>query len=203
MKHVLITQYQSLMDNITALRAEAKAAASQILQETTAEYFAKYSDTVEQIFFRIYTPWFNDGEACEITIDEPRVVLVADPYEEKYDEGSYLGDNIEYYEYKLCDWGLFNADPEAYKDAIELASPGCFTRWSPRENYKPHYESVEELLIKIKQVKAYPEGFVEDTNTIMQFIASLEETMLEELFGNHVLVRIAASGVETEEYSHE
>ena len=203
MNNELISIYEALIYQIDALRAQAKTIAHEVLHETTRLYFTKYPDTVEQIFFRIYTPWFNDGESCELTVSEPTVVLLEDPNEEKYNEGTYLGDSIDYYEQKLREWALFLADPEAYKDKIELASPGCFHRWSPRENYKPHYESVEELQEKIQQVKSYPEGFVEDTESILQFISSLDEKMLEELFGNHVVVRITASGVETEEYSHE
>lgn len=203
MEHPLITSYNILQDKINTLRVQAKNAASQAITELTKDYFAKYPDTVEQIFFRIYTPWFNDGEGCELTVDEPQVVLFTDDSEDKYEEGNRLDNSVEYYEQKIKEWELFNADPEAYKDALVAASPNRFHRWDPRETYTPHYESVEELHEKIKQINAYPIGFVEDTRAIINFITSVEDTILEELFDNHVTVRITASGIEKEEYSHD
>jgi hypothetical protein len=203
MKNELITIYQELNNKIQAMRAEATDCAKRALQEATAEYFAKYPHTVEQIFFNLYTPWFNDGESCELTMSDACVVLLTDPDDEKYEQGSNLGENVEYYEHLLHKWELFNADPEAYKDTLELANPNTFHRWYPRESYKPHYESVEEIHEKIQQISSYPPDFVSDTNFLLQFINSLEAEMLEELFGNHVTVRFSASGVTIEEYSHD
>lgn len=199
----LIPIYNNLMSQISALRAEAKEAASHALHETTKQYFEKYGDTVEQIFWNQYTPWFNDGDTCEFSVGDIHIVLLSDESEDKYSEGSYFTDDTVYLKTQIADWERFNADPEAYKDALEAANPNYFSKWHPRERFYPHYETLADLQAKLEQTTAWPEGFAEETQAIISFISSLDEDILEELFDNHVTVRITASGIETEEYSHE
>jgi hypothetical protein len=200
----LLTTYNELMTKITALRAEAKTTASTILHEGTKSYFEKYGHIVEQIFWTQYTPWFNDGETCEFSVGEPHLVLVADENEDKYEYGSAFHTDIEGYEASLAVWAEFNADPEAYKTKLEVSNPNYFNaRWNPREAYRPYYPTEEELHSYIAQAKSYPEGLVADTQALFEFISSIEPEIMEELFTNHVTVRITATGIETEEYSHE
>ena len=199
----LISVYNNLMAQISALRAEAKEAASNILHETTKQYFEKYGELVEQIFWTQYTPWFNDGDTCEFSTSDVRVVLRADESEDKYSEGSFFPDDLTYLKSQIADWERFNADPEAYKDALEAANPNYFSKWSPREQYKPYYETLEDLQNKLEAASGWPDGFVEETYAIVSFISTLDDDILQELFDNHVTVRITASGIETEEYSHE
>lgn len=200
MNDELIATYNDLMAKIDALRAEAKDKASAILQDGTREYFAKYGNLVEQIFWNQYTPWFNDGETCEFSAGDPMLVLVADDSEDKYSEGSYFAIDVEYIKENIAKWEKFNADPEAYKDTL---GGNYFSSWYPREKYTPHYESLETLKEQLEQANSYPTGFVSATSVLMSFIASLDDKILEDLFDNHVTVRITASGIETEEYSHE
>jgi len=199
----LLTTYNELMNKITALRAEAKTRASAILHEGTKSYFEKYGHFVEQIFWTQYTPWFNDGESCEFSVGEPNLVLVADENEDKYEEGSAFHNDIERYKTNLARWAEFNADPEAFKNKLEVSNPNYFNRWNPRESYVPHYETAEELESHVTKAKSYPEGFVSDTQALFDFIASIDDEIMEELFTNHVTVRITANGIETEEYSHD
>ena len=201
-KELLFT-YNLLMDKITALRAKAKTTASAILQEGTKSYFEKYGHIVEQIFWTQYTPWFNDGEACEFIVGEPNLVLVDDENEDKHTEGSAFHTDIEGYEASLALWAEFNADPEAYKNKIAATYPNYFNRYNTRETYRPYYHTEEELRSYIAQAKSYPEGLVADTKAIFDFISSIEPAIMEELFTNHVTVRITTTGIETEEYSHD
>ena len=92
----LISIYNNLMSQISALRAEAKEAASNALHETTKHYFEKYGDTVEQIFWNQYTPWFSDGDTCEFSVGDIHIVLLSDESEDKYSEGSYFTDDTVY-----------------------------------------------------------------------------------------------------------
>jgi len=204
MKTDLLTTYNDLMDKINALRAEAKEIASNVLHESTKSYFEKYGTIVEQIFWHQYTPWFNDGESCEFYSHEPNIVLYADVTEEKYDEGSMYCSDLAEYEASLAKWAEFKADPEAYKDKINAEYNGkYFTAWHTRDNYKPHYISEQDLLERIEQYKSYPEGFVEDTDALLDMICRVNDEIKEQLFGDHVTVRITTNGIETEEYSHE
>ena len=200
----LMATYNDLMAKIQALRVEATAKAKIILEDGTREYFAKYGHIVEQIFWNQYTPWFNDGETCEFSASDPMLVLVADDSEDKYSEGSYFHLNTDYLEKNIAEWEQFNADPEAYKDRVQAQSGGTrFNKWYPRETYVPCYESLEALQDQLAQANAYPVGFVEATTSLLSFISSIDDDILQELFGDHVTVRITASGIETEEYSHE
>lgn len=199
----LLTTYNMLIDKITALRAEAKYTASAILHEGTKSYFEKYGHVVEQIFWTQYTPWFNDGESCEFSVGEPNLVLTTDEDEDKYEQGSAFHIDIEEYEAGLAIWAEFDADPEAFKDKKEAEYPGYFDRWNLRETYRPYYHTEEELRSYIVQAKSYPEGLIADTQVLFDFISSIEPAIMEELFTNHVTVRITATGIETEEYSHD
>jgi hypothetical protein len=201
-KELLFT-YNLLMDKITALRAEAKTTASAILHEGTKSYFEKYGHVVEQIFWTQYTPWFNDGETCEFSVGEPNLVLTTDENEDKYEQGSAFHTDIDGYEASLAVWAEFNTDPEAYKDNVAATRHNFFDRWNPRETYRPYYHTEEELHSYIAQVKSYPDGLVTDTQALFDFISSVDPAIMEELFTNHVTVRITANGIETEEYSHE
>ena len=205
MRMDLLSTYNDLMSKINSLRAEAKEAASTILHEGTKSYFEKHGSVVEQIFWHQYTPWFNDGETCEFSTGEPLVVLYSDTTEEKYDEGSVFCSDIDTYKVSLALWAEFNADPEAYKDKINANAGGRYFdgRWTTRENYKPYFESEQSLLDKVAQYNSYPEGLVEDTNALLDIIYRIDDSIKEELFGNHVTVRITANGIETEEYLHE
>lgn len=197
----LLATYNDLIAKIAALRTEAKERAQAILEQGTASYFQKYGHIVEQLFWNQYTPWFNDGDSCEFSTSDVQLVLVDDETEEKYEEGSYFPNWVSTIKEKIAQWKEFNKDPEAYKDALE--AEGFFTKWYPRDTYVPHYESLETLEKQLEQLNSYPEGFVDDTVALMTFITSIADDVLEDLFGNHVTVRITANGTQTEEYSHD
>lgn len=201
----LLNTYNDLMSKINALRAEAKEAARAILHEGTKSYFEKHGSVVEQIVWRQYTPWFNDGETCEFYAHEPFIVLHSDSNEEKYDEGSLFCNDIDTYKASLALWADFNADPEAYKDKINANAGGRYFdgRWTTRENYKPYFESEKTLLDKVAEYNSYPDGLVMDTDDLLDIIDRIDDSVKEELFGNHVTVRISASGIETEDYLHD
>jgi hypothetical protein len=192
------------MAKIDVLRAEAKEAASAILHETTKAYFEKHGSIVEQIFWHQYTPWFNDGDTCEFSVCDPNVVLYADTNEEKYEEGSMYCSDLAEYEANLAKWAEFKADPEAYKDKINAEYSGkYFNVWNTRDNYKPHYISEQDLLERIEQYKSYPKDFIKDTDALLNMIYKIDDSIKEELFGNHITVRMTANGIETEEYNHD
>lgn len=201
----LLFSYNLLTDKIAALQAEAQEQAKQILHQGTKAYFEKYGDTVEQLFWNQYIPWFNDGDTCEFSVGDVYVVLRNDESEDKYSEGSEYDSNIDTYKDALAKWAEFNADPEAYKDRVNAERGGIYfdTRWNTREKYTPFYLSEYELRERIARTEGYPEGFVEATSELMRFISSVDENIMEALFNNHVTVRVTATGIETEDYSHE
>lgn len=201
----LLFNYNILTDKIAALRAEAQEQARQILHQGTKSYFEKYGDIVEQLFWNQYTPWFNDGDTCEFSVGDVYVVLRNDEDEDKYSEGSEYDIHIDAYKDALAKWAEFNADPEAYKDRVNAEYGGNYfnTLWNTREKYTPFYLPEYELRERIARYEHYPEGFVEATSELIRFISSVDENIMEALFGNHVTVRVTANGIETEEYSHE
>lgn len=203
MNNELLNTYNELLAKIAALRAEAKTAASAILENGTSSYFQKYGSIVEQIFWTQYTPWFNDGDTCEFSVSEPMIVMVEDEDEDKYTEGSQLDTNIEEYKAAILKWEKFEADKEAYLDAL-VANGKVFTApWDTRAMFTPHSYSKEQLQQQVGLAESFPEGFLQDTKSLISFISSIEPEIMEHLFENHVTVRITANGIETEEYRHE
>ena len=205
MSEELFTVYNNLTKEIRQLREKAMELAKQYLHEATKSYFEKYEDTVEQIFWHQYTPWFNDGDNCEFSVGDVRVVLRDDDDEDKYSDGSQFDLDIGTYKDALDLWKQFNADPEAYKDKVNAEHGGNYfdNRWLLREHYKPYHLSEQELQNRIVWFTKYPEGFIDDTTKLISFISSIDEDQMKELFDDHTTVTLSIKGVTTEPYDHE
>lgn len=91
---------RALETELEKIQAELKETNGEIVRESLAEFFAKYPQ-VEAVRWTQYTPYFNDGDACEFSSghcsypyvrmhsegDENHFIEVYMPYDfEKYSE---------------------------------------------------------------------------------------------------------------------
>jgi len=66
----LQNKFDELLQKQRALKAEFQQTAQQLFKETTKVFFAE-NPSVKAIVWNQYTPYFNDGDTCEFSVNEP------------------------------------------------------------------------------------------------------------------------------------
>lgn len=219
MQSELLLEYNELTATINALREQAKEKAKLILKQGMASYFEKHGSLVRCITWRQYTPYFNDGESCEFSVHEPVAIMwpVVETEDEE-DDGEYSEDSK--YAYYAPDFDVkalaeriqvmthYEADPLAWSKAkVAERNTTMLSSYRYPDNYyityPPDQYSVEELKLMVVRASHLHPDFKADTDAVLGFIASMDEDVLKELFGDHVQVIITADDTIVEEYSHE
>lgn len=223
-------KYSALNKQIADIREQMTNESKQYIEQACKELFEACPE-VHQIHWTQYTPHFNDGEACEFSVNEVNFVLVADlnedgEWEDSYWEGSVIYDqeDIERCEANLATAAAFTADPDAwrkdqyglkYVDAKEREARGEFsTLHSWRIPHvltaKPYPSDPTDAMRELERVKkavADTEGRADiikaHVNGVISFIQKIDEDVMQALFGDHVSVCITRDGVEIDEYDHD
>jgi len=218
MKSELLLEYKELTDRISDLREQAKEKAKTILKEGMVSYFQKHGHLADRIVWKQFTPYFNDGEACEFSVHEPIVVIKPLLDVEEEDEYEYTEDSkYAYNEYdfvvteidkRLEVMKVYEADPLAWSKARTMMQ-NAQMRGSYRYpddyyiKYPPDQCSVEELLRMRERAEQIDESFHVDTKAILSFIQSIDDNVMKELFGDHVRIIVTAEDTIIEEYYHD
>ena len=85
----LQTAFDKLLDEQRELQAKFQKTAQALFKETTKEFFDK-NPNVTAIVWTQYTPFFNDGDTCEFSVNEPTFTNAPDPENVRW--GEYEGD---------------------------------------------------------------------------------------------------------------
>lgn len=165
---------------IRALNEEIKAAAEQVMTEATATLFDNHP-IVEEIWWTQYTPYFNDGDACEFGVGEMFYRLTRDE-----DACEYEGTNV-----------ASLANLETYK---EYSRNGNADYWEKRIRQEEN-----------KRASWIPLGldsFLEDFEAFQRAVNSISEDVMKATFGDHVRVSISRNAegkavVSVDEYDHD
>lgn len=220
MQSELLSEYNELTATIKALREQAKEKAKTILKQGMASYFQKHGSLIRCITWTQYTPYFNDGESCEFSVNEPVALmwpLIPSDDEDEEDDDYSEDSKHTYYAPEFDLQALaerielmtaYEADPVAWSKA-KVAERNTTMRGSYRYpdnyyiTYPPDQYSVEELKLMVIRAEQVTDEFKRDTDAVLIFIASMDEEVLEELFGDHVRVIITAEDTIVEEYNHD
>jgi hypothetical protein len=217
MQSELLSEYNELTATIKALREQAKEKAKAILKQGMASYFQKHGSLVRCITWKQYTPYFNDGESCEFSVHEPVAIMwplvESDEEDDDYSEDSkhtyYAPDfDLQGLTERIELMTAYEADPVAWSRA-KVAERNAEFRGSYRYpdnyyiTYPPDQYSVEELNLMVIRAEQITDEFKRDTDEVLSFITSMDEEVLEELFGDHVQVIITAEDTIVEYYNHE
>lgn len=219
----LKSEHKLLQDQINALNNQMKESSKVLMKEAFREFFEKYDDVVENIFWRQYTPHFNDGEACEFSVHDVFILLKDDDDACDY-EGStlYDQDDVDELKIKIADFEEWEKDKMAaarkyQSDYIRKYNRNPFDssyNWSNRNKteeqmmreWTPHYGTkekyLEELRVAEKFVEKYP-NLERDFKVIRDTVNGIDEDLMEAMFGDHAKVIVSASGIEVEEYDHD
>lgn len=88
-----MSDLQSAFDKLIAeqreLQAKFQKTAQALFKETTKEFFDK-NPNVTAIVWTQYTPYFNDGDTCVFSVNEPTFTNAPDPHNVRW--GEYDGD---------------------------------------------------------------------------------------------------------------
>lgn len=146
---------------------------------------------VQAVVWSQYTPYFNDGEECVFSINDPCFVTenfdpgdLQNPYEYE-DEDEYGTLAIPSY---VANW-----DEAIARDRAEIAKPTA-SEWA-----KGYYPNV------IARIEQHQKDFPGYDVKIKAFanLLSDNEDMLKEVYGDHAAIYLTPSEVIVEEYIHD
>ena len=216
----LKSEYSEMQNRINALKSEMQEKSKVLMKEAFRDFFEKYEDVVENIFWTQYTPWFNDGETCEFSVHEVCLALKGD--EDVCDcEGSTLHDRstIDRLVKEIAEWEEYEKDPmgAAKKYQSDYISrygrnPFDVNNWQRKteheqmEEWKPHYQSKQSMLEELEVARKIVEDcptLKEDFSDIQSLISGIDEDLMAAMFGDHVKVIVTKDSIEAEEYSHD
>lgn len=220
-------KYAAMNAEMDAIREKMRNESKEYIESACANLFSNCPE-VHQIHWVQYSPYFNDGEACEFRVNEIQYVLTHDLDEDgEWSDGFYDGSrvrdesDIENAEEKLKVARAFVADPEAwrkekfgearYADALAKYDPN-----GPRYNiphevrarpYPSDTETAERGLAEVKAEVAALKGRARlikaHVDAVVSFIENIPEDVMESLFGNHVSIVVNRDGMEIDEYNHD
>ena len=220
-------EFDDMKAKIDELNSLMKDKSKVLMKEMFAAFFKKYEDVVYSIFWTQYTPYFNDGEACEFSVHEAFLNLIQDIDDEDFEndgEGSFLygEENLQRAKEdleKMLLWEVdpitaakkhqqeymirYNRDPFNANDYYNRGKTELelMQKWTPT-----HYKSSDDVRAEIAKIEnflvTYP-SLKPDFYAICNMISSIDENLMRAMFGDHVKVIVTKDGIETEEYSHD
>lgn len=224
--NTLKKEHKTLQEQINALNEKMRENSKELMKEAFRGFLEKYDEVVESIFWTQYTPYFNDGEACEFGVNDVHILLKNDEDACDY-EGSdlYDKDSINNLKEHIAKWESWEKDPmgEARKHKEAYIKRYNQNPFDPRRSYnynryeskteedlmrewKPHYVSKEtvqeQLQTAVLIVSKYP-NLKKDYEEIQSMISGIDEDLMCAMFGDHVKVVVSADGIEVEDYQHD
>jgi hypothetical protein len=217
-------EHKTLQDQINELNKKMQDKSKDLMKEAFRHFLEKYEEVVECVFWTQYTPYFNDGEACEFSVHDMFIRLKDDEDACDY-EGSTIFDTDDITSLKKTiadfeEWEndpmaaarkyqsdyikLYNRDPFA-PDRYSYSSRGKTSEQLMRE-WKPHYgtkaQYQDQLEAAEKLVRAYP-NLKRDFDELSSMISSIDENLMKAMFGDHAKVIVSSNGIEIEEFNHD
>lgn len=224
--NTLKKEHKTLQEQINALNEKMRDNSKELMKEAFRGFLEKYDEVVESLFWTQYTPYFNDGEACEFGVHDVHILLKNDEDACDY-EGSTLYDkeNISELKANIAKWEAWEKDPmkEALKHKEQYIKRYNRNPFDPKNDYsygrreykteedlmrewKPYYSSKETLQEQLQTaeliVSKYP-NLKKDYKEIQSMIGDIDEDLMRAMFGDHVKVVVSADGIEVEDYQHD
>lgn len=224
--NTLKKEHKTLQEQINALNEKMRENSKELMKEAFRGFLEKYDEVVESIFWTQYTPYFNDGEACEFSVNDVHILLKNDEDACDY-EGSdlYDKDSINNLKEHIAKWEAWEKDPmkEASKHKEQYIKRYNRNPFDPKNDYsygrreykteedlmrewKPYYSSKETVQEQLQTaeliVSKYP-NLKKDYKEIQSMISGIDEDLMRAMFGDHVKVVVSSDGIEVEEYDHD
>ena len=177
----LETQMNETNKQIAELKKANIETSKKVFNTAIAKFFQLYPE-VAAITWTQYTPYFNDGDACEFSVYEPSF-LSAEDLENKSD--------IELYNYSS--W----QEPSSY---VYEKVANKDNRYGNLQDYIDEIEKYEklknELGPRLQEIQLGVKKFE-------SLFKKIDDDTMEALFGDHVEVTATPKGIDVDEYSHD
>lgn len=225
--NTLKCEHKTLQEQINALNDKMRKNSKELMKEAFRSFLEKYCEVVENIFWTQYTPYFNDGEACEFSVHDVFILFKDDEDACEYEGSSiYDQDSIDKLKKQIADIEAWEKDPMAaareYKEFyIKRYNRNPFDNRSSfsynrnhqtkteeelMREWKPHYATKEtyqeELFVAEMVVSKYP-NLQYDFKEVQNMVGGIDENLMKAMFGDHVKVVVSTGGIDIEEYEHD
>lgn len=206
---------------IAAMRAAYQVEAQAAFAEATKEFFIATPE-ISTLEWTQYTPYFNDGDECTFRVGDVWYYLNTQNPED-FDYGEEAG-----FQGRVDDVGTIVKEINNFKDILNGSvivphdKRGSYPYYyffdtvrkynQPIEyslNVKSLEDKIEELEDRVKGIEAetalYANRKTVEANygAIASFIRSLDDEVMKDMFGDHVMVRVNKDGVQISEYDHD
>lgn len=172
-------QMNSVNKEIEALKKTHIETSKKVFHGAVEAFFKMYPE-VEALQWSQYTPYFNDGDSCEFSVNDLNVLTSEEV--EGLENGEI--DRHELYENnpfeKPSDYVYRNAKDEYYANQIKT--------WDDRVA-KIGEDRIKELDEGVKKFK--------------KIFGSISDDTMLSLFGDHVQITVTRKGIDVDEYDHE
>lgn len=126
-------KFDQLLSEQEELRKKFQVTAQELFKETTKEFFDG-NPSIKAVVWTQYTPYFNDGDTCEFSVNSPTFTNAPDPENVRW--GEYDGDEedvfaVENMAYAMkSDSPYYKEDQEAIRKAggVDVDSCEAFER---------------------------------------------------------------------------
>ena len=162
------------IEELTKLNRENS---KKVFQAAISGFFKAYPE-VGMIRWTQYTPYFNDGEACEFSVGTPAFFFAGQDPEE-------IEDTYEY-----------NAWNKPSKWMYEEAKNGGKYAADYQAEIDKYDNMVKALGPRLKEIQ-------EGIRKFQELFNDIEDGTMLGLFGDHVQVSATANGIDIDEYDHE
>jgi hypothetical protein len=212
---------QKLQQQIAELSVVMQSNSKELIKQLFKDFFERYAEIVHYVFWTQYTPYYNDGEACEFRVNDVYLVLKND--EDPCDcEGSPLFDqhDIANLNQIIAEIEAREQDPLAAARKYQAEYIKKYNRnpfnaiytyqnkteeelmreWTPYHSSKKAYQ--EELSSAEFLVRNYP-AIKADFAYLRDIIASIDSDIMKAIFGDHVIVEVYASKLKVIEITHD
>lgn len=208
--------YDSLVKNFDELNEQIKLAMKNMqdkskgLIEAAANKFLNSCPDVKGVHWTQYTPYFNDGEACEFSVHD--FCFHLDDDFEKYESSIlYTEDDLKKARERLEDSMSYERDPVAWVDNYLRDYRFKYGRDYPynRNNIKPYLsvssaqeeiEEIEENISKYGHVADHIKKQFKEFTSVMN---KIPEDIMKTVYGDHVFVVITREGTQIEDCDHD
>jgi hypothetical protein len=164
----------TLIQEHTAARKAFSERAQGQLKEAFKQVFDKYPEITAFIWVQ-YTPYFNDGDTCEFSVNE--ITWTNLPKEEL--------ENIR--------WGEYEGELEVYS--------GC--SWRSGEDSDAQYFAIEGNCSGPAPIALRDRGIGDIVELLSALNSDALEDVMQETFGDHVRVVATRGGFEIDDYDHD
>lgn len=214
-------EYDALMKNFDELNEQIRQAKQQMreksegLIEGMVKLFLDECPEVTGVHWTQYTPYFNDGEACEFRVNEICFHILEDEDDEieSYESTTlYTQEDLDRAKNDLKVAEEFTKDPDAWRQNYLKEYRKKFGRdyGYGAHNVRPYPYDVaraEERINKIEEsIAKYPADVADRIHTnfakVTGALSKIPDDIMQSIYGDHVMVIINRDGTTVDEFDH-